>query len=134
MNSFAFCARFLWVVLGIAGCATGSTSAPSTTASVPVTTVDSVTFSLSTDRCSRGEIVISGTRCSSVGIEAEHQYLAKQYPGSVVVEHALLSSVVGSPCNTVSDAFKIRLPSGELVAVTFETSEFFGRYEGCPQP
>lgn len=118
------------LVLGCGGRAT--MQLPSPTLSAKVTGVESVAYALSTDPCSSGQIVISGTRCASVGIEAEHRWLATHYPGYTVLHQALLTSVVGSPCNTVSSSFSLDLPSGEKAGVTFDISEFYGRYEGCP--
>ena len=115
------------VILAI-GCATAPPPADA-----PTTTLESVSYSVSDDRCSRGHIVITGTRCTSIGVRAEHAWLAQKYPGYEVVHHALAPSVVGSPCDTVTSDFTLVLPSGETANVAFEISSFYGRWEGCPK-
>ena len=68
-------------------------------------------------------IIILGATSESAGVDAEHRYLARHFPGSAVVQQALLHQA-----GKVFDRLEIRTATNASTIVYFDITDFFGKF------
>ena len=67
-------------------------------------------------------VVILGAPSESAGVNAEHAYLSRHFPGSAVVRQALLHQA-----GKVFDRLEIRTSTNASAVVYFDITDFFGK-------
>ncbi|MEY2606522.1 MAG: hypothetical protein QOH31_4344 [Verrucomicrobiota bacterium] len=68
-------------------------------------------------------IIILGATSESAGVDAEHRYLSRHFPGSAVVQQALLHQA-----GKVFDRLEIRTATNASTVVYFDITDFFGKF------
>ena len=68
-------------------------------------------------------IIILGAPSESAGVDAEHMYLSRHFPGSAVVQQALLHQA-----GKVFDRLEIRTAANASTVVYFDITDFFGKF------
>jgi hypothetical protein len=68
-------------------------------------------------------VVILGAASESAGVDAEHTYLSRHFPGSSVVRQALLHQA-----GKVFDRLEIRTSASAPAVVYFDITDFFGKF------